>query len=99
MLLKKVEDHVEIHANIRESTWAAIDSVGAKVDCTWAVSSKDALDDLVIQGPKGALRMATMSPSLPVQVLDADGNIVRKLIVEAPEHTAQPMLQCITMTF
>lgn len=91
-----VEDYVELHATIGESTWSVIDSVGAKVDCVWDFSSDESLDELVIQGPKGSLRMAAMSPSLPVQVLDANGNVVRELTFKAPQHTAQRMIQGVT---
>lgn len=91
-----VEDYVQLQAVIGESPWAAIDSVGAKVDCTWDFGSEDSLDDLLIQGTKGSLRMAAMSPSLPIQVLDANGNIVNELSFQASKHTAQPMVQCIT---
>ena len=91
-----VEDYVELQAEIGQATWAAIDSVGAKVDCTWDFSSNESIDELIIQGPKGSLRMAAMSPSLPVQVLDLDCNVVRELTFEIPQHTAQPMIQCVT---
>jgi len=91
-----VEDYVELHAETGESTWAVLDSVGAKVDCTWDFSSEDSLDELIIQGTKGSLRMPAMSPSLPVQVLDANGSVVKVLSFEAPHHTAQPMVQSIT---
>jgi 1,5-anhydro-D-fructose reductase (1,5-anhydro-D-mannitol-forming) len=91
-----VEDYVELHAEIGPSSWAFIDSVGARVDCTWDFSSDETLDELIIQGPKGSLRMAAMSPSLPVQVLDVDGNVVQELTFEAPQHTAQQMIQRVT---
>lgn len=93
-----VEDYVSLKAEIGESSWSnAIHSVGAKVDCTWDFSSNDdEMDGFFIQGPKGSLRMAAMSPSLPVEVLNADGDILQTLEFEAPQHTAQPMIQCIT---
>jgi predicted dehydrogenase len=91
-----VEDYVELQAEIGESSWAAIDSAGAKVDCIWDFSSDETLDELIIKGPKGSLRMAAMSPSTPVQVLDLDCNVVSERTFDTPEHTAQAMIQGIT---
>lgn len=91
-----VEDHVQLQAEIGESRWAAIPSVGATVECTWDFSSGESFDELMIEGPEGCLRMVAMSPSLPIEVLDKEGTVIRELTFEAPQHTAQPLVQCIT---
>jgi 1,5-anhydro-D-fructose reductase (1,5-anhydro-D-mannitol-forming) len=94
-----VEDFVLVEANIGPSTWASIPSEGAKVSCSWDFSGTGADaegDELIIEGPKGALKMAGMSPSLPVLVLDANDSVVRTLEFETPQHTAQEMIQAIT---
>ena len=69
------------------------------VSCTWDFSgpeSKEERDELVIEGPKGSIQMAAMSPSLPVRVYNAQGELVQTLEFETPEHTAQEMIQAVT---
>ena len=100
--LYEVEDYVHLDAAIGASDWAAIPSDGATVSCTWdfsgkrAASSNEETDLLEIVGPKGSLRMAAMSASLPVTVCDASGQTVREAAFAQPEHTAQAMIQAIT---
>lgn len=90
---QKVEDYVTLTATVGGgSPWAE----GAMVSCTWDFASRDPpLDLLVLSGPKGSIRMAAMSASAPVEVLDADGKVVRTLSFELPEHTAQPLIQTV----
>jgi len=47
-------------------------------------------------GPEGSLQMAAMSASLPVELYDTNGNKVREMSFEQPEHTAQAMIQAVT---
>ena len=56
------------------------------------------VDELIIGGPRGELRlrMAAMSPSAPVQVFDADGKLLQQLEFEPPEHAAQRLVQSMT---
>jgi predicted dehydrogenase len=93
-----VEDYVHFTAEIGSSSGCAIPSEGAKVSCTWDFSGSDAEESDVfeIAGPKGSLRMAAMSPSLPVSVCDATGKVIRTLEFDTPEHTAQQMIQAVT---
>jgi len=93
---QKVEDHVELHAEIAASSWAAVLSEGARVACCWDFSSSESVDELIISGPGGALKMAGMSPSLPIFVLGPTGEVIEEIWFEAPEHVAQPLIQQIT---
>jgi hypothetical protein len=96
-----VEDFVQMTATVGKGSWAAIipGNEGASVECTWDFCSSNdeaPCDELRFMGPKGSLRMAGMSPAGPIDVLDADGNVVRELCFEVPEHTAQPLIQAVT---
>jgi 1,5-anhydro-D-fructose reductase (1,5-anhydro-D-mannitol-forming) len=95
-----VEDFVHITADLGEGSWAAIPNfgAGASVECTWDFASTDPpLDELRIVGPKGSLKMAGMLPNGPIEVLDAEGNLLRELAAfEMPEHTAQALIQAVT---
>jgi hypothetical protein len=93
---QKVEDWVELEAEISACSWAAIESAGATVRCTWDFSAAEAADELVIAGPSGALRMAGMSPAAPVTVVGPAGETLQELTFDAPVHVAQPLIQGIT---
>jgi len=95
-----VEDYVSMNATIGECTWSAINSVGAEVKCTWDFSPRDEedndeVDELVITGTKGSLRMAGMGAGQPIEVLDINGEPVRTIEFHAPKHAAQPLIQSI----
>lgn len=93
---QKVEDYVTFTATVGGASWAAVPSEGATVSCTWDFASREPpLDLLVLSGPRGSIRMAAMSPSAPVEVLDAEGRVLRTLSFEAPEHTAEPLIQTV----
>ena len=96
----EVEDYVHFNATIGASDWAVIPSEGASVSCTWDFSGLDddneETDLLEIVGPKGSLRMAAMSASLPVTVCNTNGEMVQELTFETPQHTAQAMIQAVT---
>ena len=101
-----VEDYVQLSARIGPvtsdgdtNTSPAIQSEGAVVECKWDFGNIDGLepvDELIISGPKGKLRMAAMSPSLPVEVLNVGDDVVQTLTFVAPEHAAQPLVQMVT---
>lgn len=100
-----VEDYVEINATIgrMESNgnyWegGTCSSEGAKVSCTWDFSGTQPgeVDELIIAGPAGSIRMVAMSPSLPISVCDSGGQVARTFSFEAQEHTAQNMIQAVT---
>ena len=101
-----VEDYVHLDAKIGGTCErAAIEPCkeGATVSCTWDFSGqqKEEMDELVITGPKGSLRMAGMTPNGPIQVLEgvdsATSRVVRELNHFAmPEHTAQGLIQAVT---
>ena len=101
-----VEDYVQLSARIGPATSdgdtnasPAVKGEGAKVECEWDFGNKDGLepvDELIISGPKGKLRMAAMSPSLPVEVLNVEGEVVQTLTFNAPKHTAQALVQMVT---
>jgi len=93
-----VEDFVHVKAKVGKGSWASIPGCeGANVDCTWDFASdKDPVDELVIQGTNGSLKLAGMDPSGTIEVLDVNGNIVRVLSFDMPEHTAQKLIQTIT---
>mmetsp|Transcript_10993 Transcript_10993/g.19443 ORF Transcript_10993/g.19443 Transcript_10993/m.19443 type:complete len:449 (-) Transcript_10993:265-1611(-) len=106
-----VEDHVAMTATIGECNWSAISSVGATVECVWDFSpnengsdtssnvknsdQKEDVDELIISGPKGSLRMAAMGAGLPIEVLDVNGRLVQTLAFDPPAHAAQPLIQSI----
>jgi predicted dehydrogenase len=93
----KVEDYVGIEGTIGSCDWSAISGKGATISCSWNFGSNDEETDcLEFIGPKGSLRMAAMSPSLPVQVCDRAGNILHEIDFDVPAHTAQFMIQAIT---
>ena len=93
-----VEDRVAFRAKIGPSDRSAVESTGANVDCEWVFggSEDDAVDELVITGPGGSLRMAAMSPSLPVDVRDTKGVVLRTMTFDPPQHAAQPLIQLVT---
>ena len=98
-----MEDYVKLSARIGPaaadtSPLPAIQSEGATVDCEWDFGNKenlDPIDELIISGPKGKLRMAG-SPSLPVEVLNAEDEVVQTLTFKAPQHAAQALIQMVT---
>lgn len=83
-----VEDNVKIKAEIVETDGQTDQPI--TVTMTWDFCSKDNLDELEFSGSLGTLKMAAMSPSLPVffneELFD----------FEQPEHTAQAMIQAVT---
>ena len=89
-----------MNATIGECAWSAINSVGAKVECTWDFSPRDEedndeVDELVITGTKGSLRMAGMGAGQPIDVLDINGELIRTIEFHAPKHAALPLIQSI----
>jgi predicted dehydrogenase len=95
-----VEDHVHLTADISsDARWAALPPAkDATVECTWDFNpkDKDPVDELQIVGPKGAIRMAGMSPNGPVKVYDEKGALQQEFQFDMPEHTAQNLIQAIT---
>ena len=97
-----VEDYVHFEATIGECDWVTIPSAGAAVSCTWDFSGttnekKEDIDELIIAGSKGSLRMAGMSPAGPIDILDSKGDIVKTMDqFSMPEHTAQGLIQAVT---
>lgn len=94
-----VEDYVHLTTELGESSWAALPSgKGAKIECTWDFSPKDAdpMDELVICGPKGSLKMAGMSADGPVRVYNEKGVLQSEYTFDMPEHTAQGLIQAVT---
>lgn len=103
-----VEDYVELQAEIgpltdsatKTSASSSVSAVGATVKCAWdfAAKEEESCDELIITGSNGlSLRMAAMSPSLPVNVVNDDNNeIIKSLSFDTPEHTAQPLIQLVT---
>ena len=101
-----VEDYVAMSATIGECNWSPISSAGATVECVWDYSPKersndgnakqeDDIDELIISGPGGSLRMAGMGAGLPIELHDANGRLVKTLTFEAPKHAAQPLIQSV----
>ncbi len=92
-----VEDYVRMSATISECDWSAVRSVGARVECVWdfSPSAGDDVDELIISGPGGSVRMAAMGAGLPIRILDAEGNLVRTVEFDAPAHAAQPLIQSV----
>eukprot|EP00569_Conticribra_weissflogii_P007150 CAMPEP_0171350892 /NCGR_PEP_ID=MMETSP0878-20121228/37549_1 /TAXON_ID=67004 /ORGANISM="Thalassiosira weissflogii, Strain CCMP1336" /LENGTH=449 /DNA_ID=CAMNT_0011855935 /DNA_START=342 /DNA_END=1691 /DNA_ORIENTATION=+ len=97
-----VEDYVSMNATIGPSDWSVIPSEGANVQCVWDFvppedrSKKNERDEFVIRGPKGSLRMGGMGAGLPIEFLDADGNVVKVIEFDPPKHSAQPLIQAVT---
>lgn len=97
---QEVEDFVHFTAKIGPSDWAAMENCeGATVECTWDFAPKDpendACDELRFIGPMGSLQMKG-GPADPIQVLDSNGEVVRELAFDFPEHTAQALIQGVT---
>ena len=91
-----VEDYVSMSGTIGKCHWSAISSEGASVECIWDFSpNAEDEDGLIISGPKGSLRMAGMGAGFPIEVLDANGKLIRKLEFDPPEHAAQPLIQSV----
>lgn len=94
-----VEDFVHFTADIGDGDWAALPvDKDARVECTWDFASKDSepFDELAIIGSKGSLKMAGMSPALPVKHYNEKGELVQELNFEMPLHTAQALIQAVT---
>ena len=106
--VQKVEDYVHFEAIIgdtpqstnQEADNPPIPCKGASVTCTWDFSGandSEEIDELVLTGPKGSLRMAGMSPAGPIHIHDTGGNLIRTVDdFSMPEHTAQGLIQVIT---
>ena len=92
-----VEDYVEMTATVGNCDWSAISSAKAKVQCVWDFSPNDSeeVDELMITGSKGSLRMGGMGPGLPIEVLDTNGKVIDKIEFRAPMHSAQALIQSI----
>ena len=97
-----VEDFVSMSATIGTRDWSTIQAEGAKVECIWDFAPPDKEsdtvideDELVIEGSKGALLMAGMSPGMPIKVLDENGINVQTIEFEPPQHSAQRLIQSI----
>ena len=95
---QRVEDYVQLRASIGPSTWAATSSEGAAVSCTWDFSgrSNGTVDELIVTGPKGYMKMVGMSPSLPISLYDQSNVLVKQIDFAPPEHTGQPLIQAVT---
>ncbi|KAL7559743.1 hypothetical protein ACA910_003325 [Epithemia clementina (nom. ined.)] len=95
---QQVEDFVSLQAKVGPSSWAAIPSEGATVACEWDFSgtSNETVDEFVISGPNGCIKMAGMSPSLPISVYDNSNKLVKQVEFATPDHTAQPLIQAVT---
>jgi len=94
-----VEDYVHFTATVGPSDWATVSCEGASVSCTWDFSGKQPreIDEFVIAGPKGSLKMAGMSPAGPIEVFDARGTLIKTVgDFTMPEHTAQALIQAVT---
>lgn len=100
-----VEDYVHLEATIGDDTKASefngrsANCRGAQVSCTWdfSESTLTAKDELIITGSNGAyIKCAGMSPSLPVFVYSAQGELIQKMEFASPQHSAQPMIQAVT---
>ncbi|KAL7472906.1 hypothetical protein ACHAXS_013284 [Conticribra weissflogii] len=98
-----VEDYVSASAIIGPSDWSVIPSEGATVECVWdfvpsttTTTTTDERDEFIVRGPEGSLRMGGMGAGLPIEVLDADGNVAKVVEFDPPEHSAQPLIQAVT---
>ena len=92
-----VEDYVSMSATVRACDWSAVASTGAAVECIWDFSpfAEENVDELVVSGPGGSVRMAAMGAGMPMRVSDADGRLVETIEFDAPEHAAQPLIQSV----
>ena len=97
-----VEDYVSMNATIGLCDWSVIPAQGAKVVCTWDFSpshkndnDQPDVDELIIGGTKGFLRMGGMGAGLPIEILDKDRTIIQTLEFDPPEHAAQPLIQLV----
>ena len=101
---QEVEDYVSFEATIGPPLVKSSSTVkceGAKVTCTWDFAPKDgeqnSMDELIIRGPKGILRMVGMSPNGAIQLLDPqDESLIKEYIFDMPQHTGQQMIQAVT---
>ena len=93
-----VEDYVRIEGILGHADWTVLPPAEkAHVQCEWDFASEQDLDQLIIQGPSGSLRMVAMSATEPIYVLDNDGKVTRVVDgFETPEHTAQATIQAVT---
>ena len=99
-----VENYCQVTAVTGPSPWAAMPNggcEGATIDLSWDFScndENDAMDELVFVGSNGrSLKMAGMSPNGPIDVVDKDGStILESFTFDAPEHTAQRLIQAVT---
>ena len=100
-----VENYCRATATVGAAPWASIPKggcEGAAVDLTWDFSSNNddngAIDELQFVGSNGrTLKMAGMSPTGPVEVLDEDGStVIESLTFDMPKHTAQRLIQAVT---
>ena len=96
-----VEDYVTMKATIGECSWSTIQSKGVTVECTWDFSpqnedeSKEEIDELVITGNKGSIRMGGMGAGLPIDILDMNGKLIKNIEFNTPLHAAQPLIQAV----
>ncbi|KAL7505483.1 hypothetical protein ACHAXN_004020 [Cyclotella atomus] len=100
-LCQGYSNYVSMEATIGECTWAVIPSLDAKVECLWDFSpakesnGKSDVDELIIEGTHGSLKMYGMGAGLPVTIFDSGDNIVQTLEFDPPEHAAQPLIQSV----
>jgi len=96
-----VEDYVHMTAMIGECSWSTISSEGATVECTWDFSppnkdeSKEEIDELIITGNQGSIRLGGMGSGLPIDILDMNGKLIKTIEFDAPLHPAQPLIQAV----
>jgi len=97
-----VEDYVTMKATINgECDWSPINAEGATVECTWDFSppnkdeSKEEIDELIITGNQGSIRLAAMGAGLPIDILDINGKVIKTIEFNAPLHAAQPLIQAV----
>ncbi len=95
-----VEDYVHLTAELGKACWTALPAAekGAAVECTWDFASDEIVqfDELEIEGPKGSIRMAGMSPNGAVKVYNEEGELQKEFNFNIPEHTAQALIQLVT---
>jgi len=94
-----VEDFVQINAELGEGKWAVLPcKEAAEVSCKWDFSGESPngeIDELIFEGPSGKIVMAGMNFSAPLQVFDANGNLVKELTFTQPKHTGQQLIQAV----
>lgn len=93
-----VEDYVRIEGLLGRADWTVLPPAPkARVQCEWDFASDEEMDEFIIRGPSGGLKMVAMSATEPIYVLNESGETIRVVEgFEQPEHTAQAMIQAVT---